>query len=185
MCWLRVNEHLTVALLIRALACGDTRLLRQSLIEMSGLPERRVAGLMRDARGAGFAALYAKAGMPAHFLPAFRIAAQFAALAAGAGLGPDYALTMKMLKAIEARQDPALAPIVAMLWRLASEGAREEAREFASAALAPPEVIEPEVAPMQLEGSAPPVLLLEVEPVNENHAPAITLDLAAPEAVAA
>jgi hypothetical protein len=123
--------------------------------------------------------------MPAHFLPAFRVAAEFAGKTAGAGLGADYALTMKMLRAIEAREDQALAPIVAMLWRLASEGAREDAREFTALALAPPEVIEPEVALMELEASAPPVLLLEVEPVNENHAPAITLDLEAPDAVAA
>ncbi len=170
--WLRANAHLTVALLVRALAGGDVKLFAQSLADMSGAPSRKVAGLLRDPRGHGFAALYRRAGLPAPFLPAFRIAAELAVGSAGAGIGLNYPLTQRMLREIEAREDSALTPIVAMLWRLASEGAREDAREFT--AIEPAATVETaEVA----TGEAP-LLVLDIEPSNENFAPPVTLDLA-------
>ena len=181
--WLRVSEHLTVGLLVRALSCGGVALFAQSLADMSGLPAPRAAGLMRDARGQAFASLYARAKMPPAFLPAFRIAVACAA-EVSAGVGVDYALTMRMIRAIEAEGDAQLTPVAAMLWRLAGEGAREEAREFVAAAT--------EVVPAarldqaEFEAGAPHVLLLNVEPVNENLAPPVTLDLAPePGAIAA
>jgi hypothetical protein len=102
---------------------------------------------------------------------------------AGPGIGLNYALTQKMLREIEARQDAALTPIVAMLWRLASEGAREDAREYA--ALAPDEPVET-VEMAEVEANEAPLLVLNVEPGNENFAPPVTLDLSpAPVEVAA
>ena len=69
-----------------------------------------------------------------------------------------------------------MSPVVAMLWRLAGEGAREDAREFAELALAPDEgaaMLEIEAAAAEeFESCAPPVLMLNVEPGNENFAPA-------------
>ena len=171
--WLRAQGHLTVGLLIRALACGETAVFAQALAEMSGLPAARVVGLVAAPRGAAFAALYARARMPAHLLPAFRIAAD-AARDAVSGGGVDYRLAKTMLRAMEALQDPALAPVEAMLWRLAGEAARVQAREAAAQALAAEEAVE--VAPA-LEPSAPPVLALNVEPGNENFAPQIELDI--------
>ena len=184
--WLGKAGHLTVALLLRALASGDGALFAQSLSDMTGVPLQRVAGLLREPRGQGFPALYARSGLPAHLAPAFRIAAECAGEAHGAGVGVNYALTMKMLRAIEALDDPALSPLTAMLWRLAGEGAREDAREFAAQAQTPaPQVeIEIEAAPEAIEAEAPPVLLLNVEPSNENFAPPIELDLATPEPAA-
>ena len=170
--WLRASEHLTVGLLVRALGCGGVALFAQSLAHMSGLPTPRVAGLMRDTRGQAFASLYARAKMPSAFLPAFRIAVACAAEITP-GVGVDYSLTMRMLRAIEAENDPQLTPVTAMLWRLAGEGAREEAREFVAAAaeLSPaPLFDEAETTPQA------PLLLLNVEPVNENLAPPVTLD---------
>lgn len=180
--WLRGAGHLTVALLLRALAGGDTALFAQSLADMAGMPATRAAALAREPRGQGFAALYARAGLPAHLFPAFRIAADCARGAANPG-AVKHALTMRMLHAVEALGDPALAPVAAMLWRLAGEGARDDAREFASLALTPEPEIEAEAAPAEIE--APPVLMLNVEPGNENFAPPVELDLAAPEPVAA
>ena len=171
--WMRANGQISVGLLVRALACGDVKLFTQSLADMSGTASRKVAGLLRDARGQGFAALYRRAGLPAPYLPAFRIAVELAVVAAGAGVGLNYALTQKMLREIEAREDAVLAPIVAMLWRLASEGAREDAREFATLALAPDEP----ATPAEIEADASPLLSLGLEPGNENFAPPVTIDL--------
>ncbi len=137
--WLRANNALTVALLMRSLICGDSQFLRQSLVDMSGLPPRRVVGLLRDWRGQGFLALYNKAGMPAHLLVAFRTAVALAeAMPAEPGGQVSYDRVAQLIRTLEARPNPALAPVLAMLWRFASEGARDQAREFAlDAALAP------------------------------------------------
>jgi uncharacterized protein (DUF2336 family) len=184
--WLRKSGALTVALLMRALMSGDSTLLRQSLVEMSGLPERRVAGFLRDWRGQGFASLYAKAGLPAHFLPAFRAAlGALAADPASGGGQISYALTSRVIRACEELASPALAPILAMLWRFAGEGAREDAREYAAeAVVAEPAPRLPLIEPEAWEDEAPPVLLLDVEGANENFAPAVELDLEPPEEAA-
>lgn len=180
--WLRGAGHLTVALLLRALAGGDTALFTQGLADMAAMPVLRAAALAREPRGQGFAALYARAGLPAHLLPAFRIAAECAG-GASPGVAVNYALTMRMLRAIETLAEPALAPFTAMLWRLAGEGARDDAREVSALALAP----EPkaEAAPDEIEAQAPAVLMLNVEPGNENFAPPVELDLAIAEPAAA
>ncbi|PWB84147.1 MAG: hypothetical protein C3F11_02875, partial [Methylocystaceae bacterium] len=71
---LRRSGRLTASLVLRALLSGNSALLEASLAELSGVTDDKVAGLARDFRGAGFAALYAKAGMPGNLLPAFRAA---------------------------------------------------------------------------------------------------------------
>ena len=179
--WLRGAGHLTVGLLLRALAGGDTTLFRASLADMANLPAARVAGWMLDTRGQGFVALYGRAGLPAPLLGAFRIAVACAAEAGGFSGGVNHALTMKMLGAIEALGEPALAPVAAMLWRLAAEGARMDAREFVEFELAAEAPFEELAGPSE----APPVLLLNVEPSNENFAPPVELDPLAPVPVAA
>jgi uncharacterized protein (DUF2336 family) len=182
--WLRGAGHLTVALLLRGLAGGDAALLAQSLADMADMTPARAAALVREPRSQGFAALYARAGMPAHLAPAFRIAAESARAAGVSGGAVNYALTMRMLRAIEALADPALAPVTALLWRLAGEGARDDAREFTALSLAPEPAIED--APAAIVAEAPPVLLLNVEAGNENFAPPVELDLEPePDAVAA
>jgi len=172
--WLRSEGHLTVGLLLRALACGETAVFAHCLAEMSGLPAARVAGLVASPRCAGFAALYARARMPAHLLPAFRVAAE-AARDAVPGSDVDHRVARNMLRAMEALRDPALAPVEAMLWRLNAEAQRVQAREVAAQALAAEDAIE--VALPAPESSAPPVLALNVEPSNENFAPQIELDI--------
>ena len=174
--WLRAGEHLTVSLLLRALVGADTRLFRQSVAEMASLPPSRVEGLLHDARGSGFAALYRKAGMPTRLLPAFRVAFELAHKAGRNSLGVDHLLATNMLRAIEALEDPALAPVIALLWHLASEGAREDARSIAAVAQAQTECEPYEIAPSSFEASAPPVLMLNFEPGNENATPTILLD---------
>ena len=65
---------MTIALLMRALLSGNRALFEQALAELSGLAPPRIAGFVREPRSAGFAALYGKTGLPAHFLPVFRAA---------------------------------------------------------------------------------------------------------------
>jgi uncharacterized protein (DUF2336 family) len=175
--WLRSAGHLTVALLLRGLAGGDAALFAQCLADMADMPPARAAALAREPRGQGFAALYARSGLPAHLFPAFRIAAD-CARGAKAGAAIDYALTTRMLRAVEALADPALAPVAAMLWRLAGEGARDDAREFAAHALSPEAAIQAqaEVEDFEIEAQAPAVLMLNVEPSNENFAPLVELE---------
>ena len=100
--------------------------------EISGVAERRVAAFARNPASQGFAALYGKARLPQAFLPAFR-AALAGVEAAGLGRGDTVsrALTERVIEACESSGDPRLAPMQSLLWRLAAEAAREDAREFA------------------------------------------------------
>lgn len=173
--WLRKRGHLTVGLFLRALAGGDVTLLGESLAQMAPLPRRRVIALMRAPRGPGFAALWKRAAMPVALLPAFRIAVERAGRA-GSGIGVNHGLTRAMLVEIEALGDTALKPVVAKLWRLVAEGARADAREYAS--LPTPDLEE------AIESAAPP-LMLDAPPGNENFAPAVRLDPIAADDLAA
>jgi uncharacterized protein (DUF2336 family) len=176
--WLRRCNSLTVSLLVRALAGGDVTLMGESLAQMARVPRRRVVALMRAPRGHGFAALWRRAAMPAPLLPAFRIAIERAG-AEGPAVGVNHALTMAVVRDIEALGDAALRPVVAKLWRLAAEGARAEAREFNAAEPEYVEIAEPEFE------SAAPLLQLDASPGNENFAPPVALDLDAEDALAA
>ncbi len=139
---MRARGTLTVAVLMRALLSGDRSFFVQALVEISGIPERRVAAFARNPASHGFAALYGKAGLPPAFLPAFR-----AALAGLETERPERgdkisrALVERVIGACEARGGPGLAPIQSLLWRLAAEAAREDAREFAedAARIVPPQ----------------------------------------------
>jgi uncharacterized protein (DUF2336 family) len=175
--WLRKRGHLTVGLLIRALAGGDVALIGESLAQMARVPRRRVVALMRAPRGLGFAALYRRAAMPLALLPAFRIAVERAGRTGG-GVGVNHALTPAMLADIEALGDAACRPVVAKLWRLAAEGARADARDYAL----PPTAGAVET-PLEYE-SAAPLLLLDA-PGNENFAPPVRLDIAIEDGIAA
>ena len=127
---LRAAQRLTPGLALRAVLSGDTYLFEAALVELSGLPEAKALGLARDARGTGFAALYARAGLPAKLLPAFQAALAARRLRAegdGAKLSrPMIARVMEI-----ATRDPGLAALAAMLRRLDAEAAREDAREAA------------------------------------------------------
>jgi uncharacterized protein (DUF2336 family) len=181
---LRESGALTVALLMRSLLTGDCGLFRETLVEMSGLPASRVAGFVRNWRGQGFAAVYAKAGLPAHFLPAFRAA--LGVIADGASPRDNqisHALTTRLIRSCEKLADPNLTPIISMLWRFACESARDDAQEFAAEAVFQETVplvdrLEPE------ELGAAPLLVLDSDGANENFAPPVELDLAPPEKIA-
>ena len=130
---MRASGTLTVAVLMRALLCGDRDLFIQATAELSGMPGRRAAAFARSPASHGFGALYAKAGLPAAFLSAFRAAVDGARLVQGDRL--SLALAERVIAAAEREADPAAAPLRALLARLAGEAAREEARAFADDAV--------------------------------------------------
>ncbi len=176
---MRAAGTLTVAVLIRALLSGDRAFFVQALAELSGVAERRVAAFARNPASHGFAALYRKARLPAAFLPAFRAAlAGLEALRPARGDKVSRALAERVIEAC-ARGGPDLAPIQSLLWRLAAEAAREDAREFADDAArdrAPrwiaPRLEPPNYTPLLIEAVA--AALEDFEPPAE--APSVALD---------
>ncbi len=157
---LRADGGLTVAVLMRALLCGERAFFIQAMVELSGMSLRRVAALALSPASHGFRALYAKAGLPAAFLPAFRAALEGAGLATGEH--PSLPLAERAMEACGA--DPAAAQMCALLARLASEAAREDARAFVEdiALLEAPALLEPAAGgdarePPQALSIAPPI----------------------------
>ncbi len=132
---LRAQARLTPGLMLRSLLSGEPALAEAAFVSLSDLPANRVAALLRDRRGSGLKALYRKAGLPEAVQPAFT-AAIMALNArgfdrAGGGRGLDRSLLREVLIAIEALDDPGSSALLALLRRMDSEAAREEARVMA------------------------------------------------------
>ena len=96
---LRACGRLTPSLVLRALLSGNSCLFEASLVELSGLSERKVLPLARDGRGTGFAAIYGAAGLPPKLLPAFR-AALAARRECGAALVGSARLSREMIERV-------------------------------------------------------------------------------------
>ncbi len=143
------SGQLTASLLLRALLSNNRDLFEAALAQLSDLREDRVAGLLRDFRGAGFAALYARAGLPEKLLPAFRavLAAQQAqgAKPATADLRLSLPLIRRVIDACATIDAGELDGLMALLRRLEREAALEDARQEAARLHA--EALIPEVAP--------------------------------------
>ena len=186
---MRDSGTLTVAVLMRALLSGDRAFFVQALVEISGVSERRVAAFARNPAGHGFAALYGRARLPPAFLPAFRAALtgiEASKLARGDKI--SRALAERVLEACGASGGPGLAPIQSLLWRLAAEAAREDAREFARGAadavpppLALPRPEAPSYAPLLIEAVAAALEDFEAPPAE---APCDALELESEEGAA-
>jgi len=126
---------LNPALLLRGLLSGNRELMLTAFVELSDMPRARVAGLMRDALGSGFAALYAKAGMPIAMLPAFRAALGALRLFPAEGQSTQGRQLSRVLVAhVLSRCGAAgeLGPqLLALLRRFEAEAARIAARQIA------------------------------------------------------
>jgi uncharacterized protein (DUF2336 family) len=134
--YLRVSGQLTAGLALRALLCGQAGLFAATLVELTGMGPRRVEGIIREPGSTAFAALYAKAGLPAPLLIAFRAALN--ALVRGArgasnGAAEDGALRLPLVQAVlaecEAAHDEGLARLIALLRRFESDAARESSHK--------------------------------------------------------
>jgi hypothetical protein len=99
------------------------------------VPLTRVVGIVHDRRGAGFRALYDKAGLPASTFPAFREALE-AMREEGFMFEPGSASRLKRriiertLTRCENEAPDEIEPLLTLLRRYAAEAAREEARLF-------------------------------------------------------
>lgn len=144
---LRASQQLTAGLVLRALLSGNRDLFEAALVELSGLREEKVAGLLRDFRGAGFAALYSRAGLPEKFLPAFRAALE-AQREYGDIHGGETRLSLVMIERVLTACDEInggeLDRLMALLRRFEMEAALEDARMEAARIAA--EAQAPEVA---------------------------------------
>jgi len=131
---LRQSGQLNAGLVLRALLSGNAGLFEASLVELSGLPQRRVAALAYG-RGAGLDALLAKAGLPASTVPAFR-----AAVAAILEIGfvdtqngvvrLQRRMVERVLTQCESEAASIHDPLLVLLRRFSVEAAREDARLF-------------------------------------------------------
>lgn len=132
---LRVTGRLTSGLILRSLLSSEPALAEAAFVSLSGLPEERVAALLRDKRGAGLKALCRKAGLPASLEPVF--SAAILALNArgfdrgGSGNGIDRSLLRAVLIACERLEGPEADGLMGLLRRMDAEAAREEARSLA------------------------------------------------------
>jgi uncharacterized protein (DUF2336 family) len=133
---LRERGKLTPALLLRSLLSADRRLFDAALTELTGQPRSRVAGLIDNWVGGGFAALYAKANLPAPLLPAFRAALSAQDDESRRGRSDPVRLQRRLVERVltscENLGSAELAPVVALLRRLVCEAARDEARDETS-----------------------------------------------------
>jgi uncharacterized protein (DUF2336 family) len=132
---LRESGQLTAGLVLRALLSGNVALFEESLVELTGIPVARVAGIVHDGRSGSFRALYDKAGLPAAAYPAFREAVE--AMREGgfvAEIGGASRLQRRMVERVLTRcgngEIGEVEPLLTLLRRFAAEAAREEARLF-------------------------------------------------------
>jgi uncharacterized protein (DUF2336 family) len=154
---LRVSQQLTPSLALRALLSGNRDLFEAALVELSGVREDKVAGLLRDFRGAGFAALFNRAGLPEKFLPAFRAALEAQREYADVLDGEarlSLVMIERVLTACDEINDGELDRLMALLRRFEREAALQEARFEAARITA--EAQAPEVAaPAAFSGVGP------------------------------
>ncbi|HXW20228.1 MAG TPA: DUF2336 domain-containing protein [Roseiarcus sp.] len=168
---LRASGALTGAILMRALIYGNRRFFSAAAAELSGLAIGRAVGFAREPFGWGFAALFHKMGLPAHFLTPFRVAlATLEELGCEGADRPLGAVIDRVIGACEAANSADLARLLAVLRRLEAEAAVDQARVYAERAAA--ESIAPEIHAAE-SWLAPPVL---VEPDDRIGAPDVVSD---------
>ncbi len=130
--YLRASGQLTAGLALRALLCGQTALFEATLVELTGLSPRRVAGLISDPASKDFAEAYAEAGLPPCLSPAFQTALTALARIASEQASADDALNLGVVQAVlrrcETAGDEALDGLIPLLRRFETEAAREKGR---------------------------------------------------------
>jgi uncharacterized protein (DUF2336 family) len=136
---------LTPGLVLRALLCGDRRLIVATLAELGQMPFNRVAGIVYERGSSAFAPLYRRARMPAALEPAFVAAiASVARHKLVRGEGPmrlSRPIIADVLRAVRTMSERDAAPLTAMLYRFDAEAARAEARALTADIMASPEPV--------------------------------------------
>jgi uncharacterized protein (DUF2336 family) len=138
---LRARGGLTIALLLRALASGETAFFEIAAAELARIGEARASALVREPGGSGFAALMRRAGFPNYCVALFQLALlllqQNGVARRGRVLRP---LVSRLIDACAAKSGPETGAVIATLRRLEKEAPLDEARILASGAaeLEPP-----------------------------------------------
>ena len=132
---LRETGQLNAGLVLRSLLSGNIDFFEQALAELAELPVRRVAALVHDRRGAGFKAVYDRAGLPQSVYPAFRAAIEgMHETGLHAEPGGNTRLKRRMVERVltscAGMTAGDIEPLMTLLRRYATEAAREEARLF-------------------------------------------------------
>ena len=132
---LRATGQLNAGLVLRSLLSGNVDFFEHALAELAELPVRRVTALVHDRRGAGFKAVYDRAGLPPSVYPAFRAAIEVmheTGLAAEPGGNTRLKRRMveRVLTSCTGMAAGDVEPLMTLLRRYATEAAREEARLF-------------------------------------------------------
>jgi len=68
------RKRLSASLMLRAICTGELRFVEEAFALLTNVPEDRAARLIHDVGPLGFRAVYARAGLPEVFYPAFRSA---------------------------------------------------------------------------------------------------------------
>ena len=130
---LRAEGALTPALLMRSLISGNRTLFESAASELSGLDPERVAGLVLDPFGPGFAALYRRMGLPALFLAPFRAALNaLEELRREGASRTSKPIASRVISACEKLGSAEIGKLTALLRRLEMEAARGEAQALRS-----------------------------------------------------
>ena len=156
---LRQSGQLSTGLVLRALLSGNVRLFEEALAELAGLSLRQASGLVHDRRGAGFRALYDRAGLPASIYPAFRAALEaWHDDGAFGQRGGDAYLRRRMVERVLTAYAPLadgdLDQLLAQLRRFAAEAARDEARAFTRDLIAGNEALDDEAVTFPMVAAA-------------------------------
>lgn len=132
---LRASGQLNAGLVLRSLFSGNLTMVEEALADLADMPVSRVVGIMHDRRGAGFRALYDKAGLPASTYHVFCEALEAMRedgfiYEAGGASRLKRRIIERVLTRCEAEELGDVEPLLTMLRRYAAEAAREEARMF-------------------------------------------------------
>lgn len=135
------DEDLTPALLVRAVAGGQTLFFIHALAQLSGVPATRVEALVVSGRAANLKALLEKAKLPAATFPAFAAAIDVIRQFDGSeDAGSDYRRATHLIDAIiqrfQANPDRNIEQILGLLRRFATEAKRDAARIYVKQVLA-------------------------------------------------
>jgi uncharacterized protein (DUF2336 family) len=132
---LRESGQLTAGLILRSLLSGNTGLFEEALADLAQVPLNRAIGIVHDRRGAGFRALYNKAGLPPAVFPAFREALEAMReegflFESGGAIKLKRRIVERTLTRCAGEALEEIEPLLTLLRRYAAEAAREEARMF-------------------------------------------------------
>ena len=132
---LRDSGQLNAGLILRSLLSGNVELFEEALADLAQVPLPRVVGIVHDRRGAGFRALYDKAGLPAStFRRSARRWRRCARTASWSSRAAPSRLKRRIIERVltrcESEAPDEIEPLLTLLRRYAAEAAREEARLF-------------------------------------------------------